>query len=98
MACYCCDDCHDAKHNGGKCNKFQYECPFDILEAFDEVDIKIIRKIIDNINIQIDNLKAIDKNHGVMEEDIEALRSALSNLEERISIDLQKEWNEINED
>ena len=33
-----------------------------------------------------------------MEEDIEALRSALSNLEERVSIDLQKEWNEINEE
>ena len=57
-----------------------------------------LRKVIDNINVSIDNLKIIDMNHGVMEEDIEALRSALSNLDERLSIDLQKEWNEINED
>lgn len=98
MACYDCEYCPNAEHNGGKCNRFLYDCPFYIVRNLDEVDIKIIRKIIDNINIQIDNLKAIDKDHDVMEEDIEALRSTLSNLEERISIDLQKEWNEINED
>ncbi len=98
MACYGCEDCTNAKHNGGKCNRFLYDCPFDILDAFDDGDIKLIRKVIDNINVSIDNLKIIDMNHGVMEEDIEALRSALSNLDERLSIDLQKEWNEINED
>ena len=87
MACYDCEYCPYAEHNGGKCNRFLYDCPFYIVRNLDEVDIKIIRKIIDNINIQI-----------VMEEDIEALRSALSNLEEQVSIDLQKEWNEINED
>ena len=97
MACYDCEYCPNAKHNGGKCNRFLYDCPFYIVGTFDETDIKIIRKIIDNISIQIDSLKIIDNGHHVMGSDIESLESALSDFKELVSIDLQKEWNEINE-
>ena len=93
-----CDCCVKAKLNGGKCNRFQYICPFDILETFNESDIKLIRRVVNNINISIGNLKVIDENHDIMDHDIEALENALVKLKERLSIDLQKEWKEINED
>ena len=44
MACYDCEYCPNAEHNGGKCNRFLYDCPFYIVRNFDEVDIKIIKK------------------------------------------------------
>ena len=49
MACYDCEDCSRSIEYGGKCKRFEYNCPFTIVEKYDSEKLKSVRVAIDKI-------------------------------------------------
>lgn len=35
MACYDCEECSRSVSEGGKCTRFEYNCPFSIIKKYD---------------------------------------------------------------
>ena len=98
MACYDCEDCKYSSYYGGKCKRFEYNCPFIIVENYSSQEVTFIRNVVEDISRNLNILNKIDEdgNHYLMYEDIDALTSRLSELKEKISYEIEQEWNEIN--
>lgn len=94
MACYDCEDCSRSVEYGGKCKRFEYNCPFGIVENYDSEKLKSIREAIKTISEAIDRLKELDSEE-YMEDEISSLKSQLSMLEDKVDEDTEKEWDEI---
>ena len=98
MACYDCEDCKHNNYYGGKCKRFEYNCPFTIVENYSSQEVAFIRNVIEDISRNLNILIKIDEdgNHYLMYEDIDAITSRLSELKEKVSYEIEQEWNEIN--
>lgn len=94
MACYDCEDCSRNIEYGGKCERFEYNCPFTIVEKYDSEKLKSIRIAIENISKAIEQLTALD-DEDYMEDEIHSISFQLSLLEDKVDEDIEKEWNEI---
>lgn len=94
MACYDCEDCSKSITYGGKCKRFEYDCPFTIVEKYSSDNLKSIRNEIRKISECINHLKKLD-DEECMEDDINRIQSQLSLLEDKVNEDTEKEWNEI---
>lgn len=94
MACYDCEDCSRSIGYGGKCKRFEYNCPFTIVEKYDSEKLKSIRVAIGKISEAIEQLKELDT-EDYMEDEINSVAFQLSILEDKIDEDIEKEWNEI---
>ena len=94
MADYDCDYCSKSVECGGKCNRFEYNCPFTIVEKYDSEKLKSIRVAIGKISEAIEQLKELDT-EDYMEDEINSVSFQLSLLEDKIDEDIEREWNEI---
>lgn len=94
MACYDCEDCLKSTNYGGKCKRFEYNCPFVIVEKYDSEKLKSIRTAIKKISETIEQLKELDTDN-YMEDEISSIFFQLSLLEDKVDEDTEKEWNEI---
>lgn len=103
MACYDCKDCKLNYQKGGKCNRWEYDCPFNHLrstsndaeeQAKINHDLLIATKIKDKL-LEIKDLQ--DKLHFIWnyERELSHADSALSGLEHKLNHDLLKEWVKI---
>ena len=94
MACYDCEDCSRSVEYGGKCEHFEYNCPFLIVEKYDAEKLKSMREVIKKISQAIEQLKELDTEE-YMEDEINSVSFQLSLLEDKVDEDTEKEWNEI---
>ena len=94
MACYDCEDCSRSIEYGGKCKRFEYNCPFTIVEKYDSEKLKSVRAAIGKISEAIEQLKELDT-EDYMEDEISSLLFQLSLFENKVDEDTEREWNEI---
>lgn len=60
MACYDCEDCRYHEYNGGNCDRWEYDCPYNVFKRIDDVNLDIkqiapIFKKIGELNDQLDD-------------------------------------------
>lgn len=94
MACYDCEECSRSVSEGGKCTRFEYNCPFSIIKKYDSEKLKAIRASISTIENAIEQLKELDSEY-YMEDEINSVSFQLSLLEDKVNEEIEKEWNEI---
>lgn len=94
MACYDCEDCSKSIEYGGKCKRFEYNCPFTIVGKYDSEKLKSIRDAVERISKTIEQLKELDS-EDYMEDEINSVSFQLSLLKDKIDEDIENEWNEI---
>ena len=94
MACYDCEYCSMSIDHGGKCKRFEYNCPFLIVEKYDSEKLKLIREAIGKISEAIEQLREIDS-ENYLEDEINSVKFQLSLLEDEVDEDTEREWNEI---
>lgn len=94
MGCYDCEVCLKSTKYGGKCKRFEYICPFLIVEKYDSEELKSIREAINKISQAIGQLRELDTK-DCMEEEVNSISFQLSLLEDAVDEDMEKEWNEI---
>ena len=97
MACYDCEDCSKHIDNGGKCSHFEYNCPFTTVEKYDTKNLQIIRNVVQSMLETVAQLNELDTD-DCMEDEISSISFQLSFLEEKISEETEKEWNQIKGD
>ena len=68
------------------------------MENYSSQEVAFIRNVIEDISRNLNILNKIDEdgNHYLMYEDIDAITSRLSELKEKVSYEIEQEWNEIN--
>jgi hypothetical protein len=103
MACYDCEDCGKHNYHGGKCNRWEYNCPFAHLKGWNEEeqkkvdeDIKIAVDFKGELNGLMSRYKDKFNDEYNYSEILQQLNFAYSNLEDMVDEELIKEWNEIN--
>lgn len=95
MACYDCEECSKSINYGGKCKKFEYNCPFVLVEKYEYKDLNRIREVIKNISKSIAELKNLDE-ECYMEDEISSIEFQVSLLADKVNEETEKEWKEIN--
>ena len=98
MACYDCEDCSLWRENGGKCTRFEYDCPFQFYEELfnhkDETEqINILIKNIIDANDKIQEILTSINVYGI--DTLDYFSHAVDELKEHINNDMYKEWLEI---
>lgn len=91
-----CEYCSKSIDCGGKCNRFEYNCPFLIVEKYDFETLKLIREVVEDISESIERLRELDREE-YMEDEISSIKFQLSLFKDKISEDTEKEWNAIKE-
>ena len=94
MACYDCEGCPRSVDYGGKCNRFESDCPFVIVENYNSNELNSIKMAIKEISVAVKKLKELDTKE-YLENEINGILFYISNLESFISEDTKKEWKKI---
>lgn len=94
MACYACEDCPKNVDYGGKCTRYEYNCPFGVVENYDSEKLTLIREQVRKISEAIVKLKELD-DENYLECEINSVQAEISNIEDKIDEDIEKEWKEI---
>ena len=94
MACYDCEDCPRSVDYGGKCNQFESDCPFVIVENYNSDELNSIKKAIKKISVAVKKLKELDTKEYLGNE-VNGILFYISNLEDFVSEDTKKEWEKI---
>ena len=97
MADYNCDYCSFSVEAGGKCDRFEYDCPFQVVQNSDFSKLNLIRKVVNDISDSVQKLKELDENWG-MESEISCIESQLSDIKCKVSEDTENEWKQISEE
>ena len=91
---YDCEYCGKSIYNEGKCNRFEYNCPFSVVSNYDEEKIEKFqigfKKILDTID---DMIKLDTEFHF---EELEYLKEIVEEKTEIVSEKLLNEWKEMN--
>lgn len=95
MACYDCEECSKSIEYGGKCKRFEYNCPFVLIEKYKKENLNEIRTAINRISESIDKLKSIDDD-CYMEDEISSIEFQISLLKDKTDENIEMEWQEIN--
>lgn len=105
MACYDCEDCSKHKDYGGKCDRWEYNCPFSHLKGWNEdekkkvdEDIKIALELKTELSGLLNKYKDKFNEEYNYSDIFSQLNFAYSNLEDMVDEELIKEWNEINKE
>ena len=96
MACYDCEECSKNIEYGGKCDRFEYNCPFSLVKTFKKKELIEIRNVIKHILEFVEQLKKLDTNCD-MEDDLRSIEFQISLLTDKVDEDAEKEWLKINE-
>lgn len=95
MGCYDCEECSKSIEYGGKCKRFEYNCPFVLIEKYKKENLNEIRTAINRISESIDKLKSIDDD-CYMEDEISSIEFQISLLKDKTDENIEREWQEIN--
>lgn len=95
MGCYDCEECSKSIEYGGKCKRFEYNCPFVLIEQYKKENLNEIRTAINRISESIDKLKSIDDD-CYMEDEISSIECQISLLKDKTDENIEMEWQEIN--
>lgn len=95
MGCYDCEECSKSIEYGGKCKRFEYNCPFVLIEKYKKENLNEIRTAINRISESIDKLKSIDDD-CYMEDEISSIEFQISLLKDKTDENIEMEWQEIN--
>lgn len=95
MGCYDCEECSKSIEYGGKCKRFEYNCPFVLIEKYKKENLNEIRTAINRISESIDKLKSIDDN-CYMEDEISSIEFQISLLKDKTDENIEREWQKIN--
>ena len=95
MACYDCYECANHIDNGGVCEDYYYDCPFNIIKKLSEEKLYMIRNAISNIDTSINWLEELDEDDD-MHNEIWEMLNQLSTLKEYVSEETELKWNQIN--
>ena len=100
MACYDCEDC--GYGNSGKCERWEYNCPFKHLPEGKDKDLDgIAKKELEAAKkLQIELKLLYDKYSGIIkwyteEYGMDLLKESLEELSNSLDDDLIKEWDTI---
>jgi archaellum component FlaC len=98
-----CEDCNKHRYAGGKCDRWEYNCPFSHLRGFNkeeqekiDQDIKMVTEFKNKLNELINEYKDKFNDPHNYKEILQQLKFAYSNLEDMVSEELINEWKEIN--
>ena len=95
MADYDCEYCPKHIDNGGKCVRFEYNCPFYIIQQYDSEKIEMMRELAQKIAQNVERLEELDSKYAI-ESDISGLKFHIDNmLNDKLDEKLEKEWNRI---
>lgn len=95
MAVYDCEYCPKHIDNGGKCERFEYNCPFYIIQKYDSEKIKVMRELAQKIAQNVERLEELDCEYAINSE-VSTLKFHITNLlNEKLYENLEKEWNGI---
>ena len=95
MADYDCEYCEKSINNGGKCSKFEYNCPFSIVSNYDEETIHQFQSSFNKILSEIEKMEKLDIKGSFYE--LDYLKSTIEEKQELISEELLEEWTEMND-
>lgn len=96
MADYDCEYCKLSKNRSGRCERWEYNCPFAFLENKVDTDIEKLNLIKSKLKECIDIFNTIENKYS-FEEVKNNISFALNNLEDNfLNEELYKEWQEIN--
>lgn len=95
MACYDCEECSKNISNGGRCNRFEYDCPFLAVEKYNPEKIMELRDKIKMISDSVLQLQELDSEE-FFEDEISMIRNQLVEMEEKVSEELVEKWEKIN--
>lgn len=79
MACYDCECCNKHINNGGKCKKFEYNCPYDLIDNTDVDSVKQIHSKAKEIERLIKDIESLDT-EGMLWNEISNLRNGLVDI------------------
>lgn len=96
MADYDCEYCGKSINNGGKCSKFEYNCPFSIVSNYDEEIIKKFQIGFKTISNTIDEMMKLDTEFHF--DELEYLKEIVEEKSEIVSEKLLTEWTEMNDE
>lgn len=91
MACYDCEDCSKSISNGGKCERFEYNCPFLAVEKYSPEKIVELRDKIKMISDSVLQLQELDSEE-FFEDEISVIKNQLEEMVGKVSEELVEEW------
>lgn len=96
MADYDCEYCGKSINNGGKCAKFEYNCPFSIVSNYDEETIHQFQSSFNTILNEIEKMENLAIK-GYFDE-LDYLKSTIEEKQTFISEEVLEEWKEMNDE
>lgn len=96
MACYNCEYCNKHVNNGGKCKKFEYNCPYDLVDSINIDSVKKIQEKSKEIKKLIKEIESLDT-EGILWNEISSFRIGLKEIINYSSDEVIAQWSEINE-
>lgn len=101
MACYDCEDCNLNKQFGGKCDRFEYDCPFSHLPRLNDYNAEIKQKEFEAAKLLLNDLKDVygKYRHEIVdyseEYGMDSIERVISDIEDLVDPDIVKEWRRI---
>lgn len=96
MADYDCEYCGKSINNGGKCARFEYNCPFSMVSNYDEETIHQFQSSFNTILNEIEKMRKLDVK-GYFDE-LDYLKDNIKEKQELISEEVLEEWKEMNDE
>lgn len=91
MADYDCDFCEYSTQNGGKCDKYEYVCPYEPFQELSNTTIQQLKSLIAHYNNIVSSMDLL----GECVDDVESLHSLdcqMKSMEYDLSEDIYIEW------
>lgn len=96
MACSSCEDCPRHVDNGGICEEYEYDCPYDIFEHISEESVINIIKLMNSISSNFDSIRDILKSDGYELSDFfPSLTNSFEEALNRLDTNAYKRWKNI---
>ena len=96
MACSACEDCPRHVNNGGICEEYEYDCPYDIFEHISEESVGNIIKLMNSIRSDFDSIRDILKSDGYELSDFfPSLTYSFEEALDKLDTNAYKRWKNI---
>ena len=93
MADYDCEYCRNSINNGGKCSKFEYDCPFIVISKYNKQTIQKFQNGFKNILNELDKMIELDTEYHF--DELEYIKEIVIDKQEVVSEQLFTEWKEM---
>lgn len=94
MACYDCEDCSKHINNGGRCKKFEYDCPYDLIRFGNLESVNKINNNALKIKELLDDIDKLDE-EGCLSDCVTSINNGLIDIIDYSKVNTIMEWEEI---